>query len=207
LLHVKTIAFALFGLLAVSAPALAQDRSCTAPPARSLLPGGPGYVYPELKAQTLVQGQGPGRVQWLGASWFGPMNGRLHALDCAGTVLGAIESGYLRSLKPGPAVPGIGPTVLLEATTGTGTGYREDTARLVALVEREPKVLWEHVSLTRDSAQRGLGFEERFAWRFAPDGTRIEVTGTRQQDGKPGRAALPGASFCWKAGEKAFGAC
>jgi hypothetical protein len=206
LLHVKTV-IALLGLLAATSPALAQDKPCTAPPVRSLLPGGPGYVYPELKTQTLVQGQGPARVQWLAASWFGPMNGRLMALDCAGKALGSVESGYLRSMKPGPAVPGVGATVLVEATTGTGTGYRQDMVRLVALVDGAAKVLWEQVSLTKDSAQRGHGSEERFAWRFAPDGTRIEVTGTRQQDGKPGRAALPGASFCWKAGEKAFGAC
>ena len=203
----KIVRFALLGLLASLSPALAQEKPCTAPPVRSLLPGGPGYVYPELKAQTLVQGQGTARVQWLAASWFGPMNGRLHALDCAGKALGSVESGYLRLMKPGPSVPGVGATVLVEATTGTGTGYREDMVRLVALVDGAPKVLWEQVSLTKDSAQRGYGYEQRFTWRFAPDGTRIEVAGTRQQDGKPGRAALPGASFCWKAGEKAFGGC
>lgn len=202
----KTIALALLGLLA-GAPAFAQDRPCTVPPVRSLLPGGPGYIYPELKAQTLVQGQGAARVQWMAASWFGPMNGRLMALDCAGKALGAIESGYLRSMKPGPSVPGVGATVLLEATTGTGTGFREDRVRLVALVDGAPKMLWEQVSLTRDSAQRGMGSEERFSWRFAPDGARIEVTGTRQQDGARGRVALPAASFCWKPAETAFGGC
>lgn len=197
----------LLGLLAAASPALAQDKPCTAPPVRSLLPGGPGYVYPELKAQTLVQGQGAARVQWVAASWFGPMNGQLHALDCTGKKLGAVESGYLRSMKPGPAVPGVGATVLLEATTGTGTGYREDMVRLVALVDGRAKVLWEQVSLTKHSAQRGHGSEARYSWRFAPDGARIEVTGTRQQDGTPGRAALPAASHCWKPAEKAFGGC
>ncbi len=202
----RTFALALLGLLA-GAPAFAQDRPCTAPPVRSLLPGGPGYVYPELKAQTLVQGQGAARVQWVAASWFGPMNGRLVALDCAGKALGAIESGYLRAMKPGPSVAGVGATVLLEATTGTGTGFREDMVRLIALVDGAPKVLWEQVSLTRDSAQRGMGAEERFSWRFAPDGARIEVTGTRRQDGARGRIALPPASFCWKPAEMAFGGC
>ena len=199
--------FALLGLLASLSPALAQEKPCTAPPVRSLLPGGPGYVYPELKAQTLVQGQGAARVQWVAASWFGPMNGRLTALDCKGTAMGSVESGYLRSMKAGPAVPGVGATVVVEATTGTGTGYRQDMVRLVALVDGAAKVLWEQVSLTKDSAQRGYGSEEKFSWRFASDGARIEVTGTRQQDGKPGRAALPPARFCWKAGEKAFGGC
>jgi hypothetical protein len=199
--------FALLGLLASLSPALAQEKPCTAPPVRSLLPGGPGYVYPELKAQTLVQGQGAARVQWVAASWFGPMNGRLTALDCKGTTMGSVESGYLRAMKAGPAVPGVGATVVVEATTGTGTGYRQDMVRLVALVDGAAKVLWEQVSLTKDSAQRGHGSEEKFSWRFAPDGARIEVTGTRQQDGKPGRAALPPARFCWKAGEKAFGGC
>ena len=202
-----TIRLALLGLLFAAVPALAQDKSCTTPPVRSLLPGGPGYVYPELKAQTLALGQGAARVQWLAASWFGPMNGRLLALDCAGTVLGSVESGYLRAMKPGPSVPGVGATVLLEATTGTGTGFREDMVRLVALVGGAPKVLWEQVSLTRDSAQRGMGAEERFSWRFAPDGTRIEVTGTRRQDGTPGRITLPAASFCWKAEQRAFETC
>ncbi len=201
----KTLA--LLGLLAAASPALAQDKPCTAPPVRSLLPGGPGYVYPELKAQTLVQGQGAARVQWVAASWLGPMNGRLVALDCKGAPLGSIESGYLRTMKPGPAVPGVGATVLLEATTGTGTGFREDMVRLVALVDGAPKVLWEQVSLKKDSAQRGMGSEERFTWRFAPDGARIEVTGTRQQDGKPGRTALPAASFCWKPAETRFAGC
>lgn len=202
----KTVA-ALLGLLAATSPALAQEKPCSAPPVRSLLPGGPGYVYPELKAQTLVQGQGAARVQWVAASWFGPMNGRLTALDCTGAALGSVESGYLRSMKPGPTVPGVGATVLIEATTGTGTGYREDMVRLVALVDGAAKVLWEQVSLKKDSAQRGYGHEERFSWRFAPDGARIEVTGTRQQDGKQGRAALPAASQCWKPAEKAFGGC
>lgn len=202
----KTIALALLGLLA-AAPAFAQDKPCTAPPVRSLLPGGPGYVYPELKAKTLVQGQGTARVQWVAASWFGPMNGRLVALDCTGKALGAVESGYLRSMKPGPAVPGVAATVLVEATTGTGTRFREDMVRLVALVGGAPKVLWEQVSLTKDSAQRGMGSEERFTWRFAPDGARIEVTGTRQQDGARGRLALPAASYCWKPAEMAFGGC
>ena len=202
----KTIGLALLGLLA-AVPAIAQDKPCTAPPVRSLLPGGPGYVYPELKAKTLVQGQGTARVQWVAASWFGPMNGRLVALDCTGKALGAVESGYLRSMKPGPAVPGVAATVLVEATTGTGTGFREDMVRLVALVGGAPKVLWEQVSLTKDSAQRGMGSEERFTWRFAPDGARIEVTGTRQQDGTRGRIALPPASACWKAAETVFGGC
>ena len=202
----KTLALALLGLLA-AAPSLAQEPPCTAPPVRGLLPGGPGYVYPELKAQTLVQGQGTARVQWLAASWLGPMNGRLVALDCRGAALGAVESGYLRTMRAGPTVPGVGATVLLEATTGTGTGFREDMVRLVALVEGAPKLLWEHVSLKRDSAQRGLGWEEKHGWRFAADGARIEVTGTRRQDGTPGRTALPPASFCWKPGEKAFGGC
>ncbi len=198
---------ALLGLLAAASPALAQDRPCTAPPVRSLLPGGPGYVYPELKAQTLVQGQGAARVQWVAASWFGPMNGRLMALDCTGAALGAIESGYLRTMKPGPSVPGLATTVLLEATTGTGTGFREDMVRLVALVDGAPKVLWEQVSLTKDSAQRGMGSEERYSWRFSPDGARIEVTGTRLRDGTRGRVGLPPASFCWQPAERSFGAC
>lgn len=199
-------ALALLGLLA-TAPAFAQDKPCTTPPVRSLLLGGPGYVYPELKAQTLVLGQGAARVQWVAASWFGPMNGRLMALDCAGKQMGSVEAGYLRSMKPGPAVPGVAATVLVEATTGTGTGFREDKVRLVALVDGAPKVLWEQVSLMQDSAQRGMGWQDRYGWRFSPDGTRVDVTGSRLRDGARGRVGLPAASFCWKPAENAFGEC
>ncbi len=77
----------LAGLL-LAAPAMTQERArgapadrCLVPAVRSLFPEPASYVYPELAAKSLRLGEGAGRVQWLAASWFGPMQGRLFALD------------------------------------------------------------------------------------------------------------------------------
>ncbi len=193
--------------------AVAQERKaspgrCLVPPVRSLLPEPPSYVYPELAGKSLRLGEGAGRVQWLAVSWLGPMNGRLFALDCNGRRLGRVEAaGFMRQLKPGPVLAGVGPTVLIEATVSTGTGVREDLVRVVAMVDGAAKVLWEHTSLKTDAGSPATAFEEKWRWKFSPDGQRVEVTGTRTAAGKRGKAALPKASYCWDDGKRAFGGC
>ena len=208
-----SMCLALAGLLLWAGPAVAQERGappgrCLVPPVRSLLPEPPSFVYPELTGKSLRLGDGTGRVQWLAASWFGPMKGRLFALTCTGTVLGRVqEAGFMRQLKPGPVLAGVGPTVLIEATMVTGTGLREDKVRVVALVDGAAKVLWEHASLKTDAGSPATAFEEKWRWKFSPDGKRVEVTGTKTEAGKRGKAALPKAAFCWDDDRRVFGGC
>ncbi len=148
-----------------------------------------------------------GRVQWLAASWFGPMQGRLFALDCAGKLLGRLEdAGFMRQFRAGPVIAGVGPTVLLEATVGTRTGFREDRVRVLALVDGAVKVLWEHASLKTDAGQPATAVEEKWRWAFKADGTRVEVTGSRSEAGKRGRP-LAKTAFCWDAGRGVFAGC
>ncbi len=204
----------LLAALLWSGPLAAQERGrgtppgrCLVPPVRSLFPEPASYVYPELAAKSLRLGEGAGRVQWLAASWFGPMQGRLFALDCAGKLLGRVEeAGFMRQLKPRPVIAGVGPTVLLEATTSTGTGFREDRVRVLALVDGAVKVLWEHPSLKTDAGAPATAFEEKWGWTFAPDGQRVAVTGSRSEAGKRGKP-LAKAAFCWDAGRGGFAAC
>ena len=204
---------ALAGLLLWAGPVAAQERvappgRCMVPPVRSLLPEPPSFVYPELAGKSLRLGEGAARVQWLAASWFGPMKGRLFALSCTGRRLGQVEeAGFMRQLKPGPVLTGVGPTVLLESTTATGTGFREDKVRVVALVDGAAKVLWEHASLKTDAGTPATSSEEKWRWKFSPDGKRVEVSGARTAAGKRGRAALPKAAFCWDDGRRVFAGC
>ena len=203
----------LAGVLLWAGSAVAQERvgppgRCMVPPVRSLLPEPPSFVYPELAGKSLRLGEGAARVQWLAASWFGPMNGRLFALTCTGRVLVRVqEAGFMRQLKPGPVLTGVGPTVLIEATTATGTGFREDKVRVVALVDGAAKVLWEHASLKSDAGAPATAFEEKWRWKFSPDGKRVEVTGARTAAEKRGKTALPKAAFCWDDGRRVFGGC
>ena len=205
----------LLAALLWSGPLTAQERGrgtpagrCLVPPVRSLFPEPASYVYPELAAKSLRLGEGAGRVQWLAASWFGPMQGRLFALDCAGKLLGRLEdAGFMRQLKAGPVIAGVGPTVLLESTMGTGTGFREDMVRVIGLADGAARVLWEHTSLKTDAGSPATAFEEKWGWKFSPDGTRVAVTGARTEAGKRGRAVLPKAAYCWDDGKRAFGKC
>ncbi len=135
------------------------------------------------------------------------MNGRLFALDCAGRVLGRVDTGFMRQLKPGPVLAGVGPTVLIEATVGTGTGFREDLVRVVGMVGGEARVLWEHAALKSDAAQAATAFDEKWRWKFSADGGRLEVAGDRTEAGKRGKAALPKAAFCWDDGRQAYRKC
>jgi hypothetical protein len=183
--------------LLLAGPAAAQG--CVRPAAEALMPGGP---YPELASRMLRQGP----MQWMAVTWFGPMDGRLFALDCAGKPMGApIAAGHVRTMKPGPVLPGVGATLLAEATVGTGTGYREDAARLVAVVDGAAKLLWEHPTLRADTAQARFAKEEKWAVAVGRDG-RLTVTGSRTEAGKP-RAALPVERFCWDAAAGAFAGC
>ena len=194
-----------------ASPVLAQpkDMVCKTPAAQALLPGGPGYVYPELKNRTLVLGSGAERVQWMVASWMGPMNGRVIALDCAGKVLADAELGYLKLMEPGPVLPGVGRTLRVQATTGTGTGYLEETGFVLALVDGKVARLWEHPALVRDAGDPNTANEKRWAAKISADGKRIDVTGEKTElpwrNRKQTRAPLPAEAFCWDG--KGFPAC
>lgn len=211
----RALALLLLAALLSSGPLAAQERGrgtpamrCLVPPVRSLFPEPASYVYPELAAKSLRLGEGAGRVQWLAASWFGPMQGRLFALDCAGKLLGRVEdAGFMRQFKPGPVIAGVGPTVLLESTVGTGTGFREDMVRVVALVDGAARVLWEHTALKTDAGSPATAVEEKWRWKFSADGKRVEVAGTKTQAGMRGKPALPKAAYCWDDGKRAFGKC
>ncbi len=113
----------------------------------------------------------------------------------------------MRQFKAGPVIEGVGPTVLLEATTSTGTGFREDMVRVVGLVDGAVKVLWEHTSLKTDAGSPATAYEEKWTWKFTPDGTRVAVTGAKTQAGMRSKVVLAKAAFCWDAGRGVFAGC
>jgi hypothetical protein len=195
--------------LAAAAQAQPRQRICTAPSPLSLLPGGVTQVFPELTSRTLTLGSGAERVQWMVASWMGPMNGHVVVMDCAGLKIADAKLGYLRTMDPGPVLPGVGPTLRVRAVTATGTGVLEETDFVLALVEGEVARLWEHSALTREALDPATAHEDRFTAKLSKDGTRIEVAGTRVTLPYRGRkstsAPLPAAAFCWNG--KAYAAC
>ncbi len=195
----------------LAGPAMAQTREkiCSTPPVQTLLPGGPGYFYPELKSRVVTLGTGPERVQWLLASWMGPMNGRVVAMDCFGKVLADAELGYMKTMEAGPVLPGVGPTLRVQATTSTGTGYLEETFFVLALVEGKVARLWEHPALVRDAGDPNTANEKRWTAKFSADGKRVDLVGEKTElpwrNRKQTRAALPPEAFCWDG--KAYSAC
>ena len=210
----RLIAVALLGLglglvWAGAAQAQPREKICATPAVQTLLPGGPGYVYPELKSRTITLGHGPERVQWLLASWMGPMNGRAVVLDCAGKVLADAELGYVKTMEAGAVLPGVGPTLRVQATTGTGTGYLEETFFVLAMVDGAVARLWEHPALVRDAGDPNTASEKRWTAKFSADGKRVDLTGDKTElpwrNRKQTRAALPAEAFCWDG--KAFTAC
>jgi hypothetical protein len=203
------LAFGLACGLAGVAEAQPRQRVCTAPSPLSLLPGGVTQVFPELTSRTLTLGSGAERVQWMVASWMGPMNGHVVVLDCTGLKIADAKLGYLRTMEPGPVLPGAGRTLRVRAVTSTGTGVLEETDFVLGLVEGEVARLWEHPALLREAIDPTTAHEDRFTAKLAKDGTRIEVAGVRVTLPYRGRKStsspLPAAAFCWDG--KGYAAC
>jgi hypothetical protein len=204
------LGMALGGMLAAGgAQAQPREKICSTPPVQTLLPGGVGTFYPELKSRVATLGTGAERVQWMVASWMGPMNGRVIAMDCFGRVLADAELGYLKLMEPGPVLPEVGRTLRVQATTGTGTGYLEETFFVLALADGKVARLWEHPALVRDAGDPNTANEKRWAVKISADGKRIDVTGEQTElpwrNRKQTRKALPAEAFCWDG--MAFTAC
>jgi hypothetical protein len=175
-----------------------------------------GTYFPAPEARFLLSTFDGRDVQWIGASWEGPVGGAIFLLDCAGKRIAATNLGAVKKLRFGPVLQARR-TVEITYVPGTATGEIYSNVALALFDGTSIKMLWDH--LVSDSVEmQGVGseYDDMFQWRYSADGQTIEVTGRRKvgavRDSKFGwpagtTHALPKESYCWNRTESKFSRC
>ena len=173
-----------------------------------------GSYFPSPAAQFLPSRIDSQDVQWVGASWEGPVGGAIFLLDCHGKKITARNLGAVKQLHAGPVLKA-GPTVEITYIPGTATGEISSNVALALFDGASIKILWDH--LVSDSVEMPrVEYDDGFEWRYSADGQAIEVTGRRKvgaaRDATFGWAAgtthsLPKETYCWNGPEGKFSPC
>jgi hypothetical protein len=175
-----------------------------------------GGYFPSPEARFLPMMIAGQPMQWMGTKWYGPIDGALFVLDCAGTRAAALRIGGVVSLRPGPVLP-VGQTAEVVYVSGTGSGVYQTSVALVALEASSIKILWKHEAEDREAfASAGYDYVDQFRWKVGNNGRTITVNGRRMvgeaREKEHGWAArtnhsLPQERYCWDADEKLFQQC
>jgi len=200
--------------------ALASEPACTRPEVNKFLEDSRGAIqfegtyFPSPEARFLPAKIDGRDVQWMGASWYGPLSGAIFLLDCDGNRIAASNLGAVKKLRFGPILR-VGQTLEITHIPGTAAGESYSNVSLVVFDGKAIKTLWDH--LASDSvAMLGTEYDDRFRWQYSPDGQTIKVTG-RRKVGSSGDSengwtagtthALPQETYCWSGVENKFSTC
>lgn len=115
-------------------------------------------------------------VEWTSVSWEGPVGGILFAIGCDGREIDSADVGGVENIKQGPMLPGVGETVLVRATDGTGTCAIHKTISILAIKNDRLALIWKH-TLFEYSYFPGEDGEETEFKVSVPNKNIIEVTG------------------------------
>ena len=135
-----------------------------------------GSYFPQPEADSVSVEGGSKRRLWLAVRWYGPEDGGVLVLNCAGEVVDAQRVGFTRQIRIGPVLKGVGPTVVVDDEPGQGTGVRWRETRVLAERGGTIIVLWKATTFEGSYSMppRGTEIERRVA--FSPDGDRITIT-------------------------------
>lgn len=132
-----------------------------------------------LDADSLrLENGSPGTVI-MAVRWEGPRGGGVIQPGCSGGgVEAVVPTGYPLEIRRGPGIRGAGPTVLVTAVSGEGTGSEQRTLWLLGLDQGRLRAFWSAPIYDRDQSMPGAGgsLAERQA-RFSASGDTIVVTG------------------------------
>jgi hypothetical protein len=154
-------------------------------------------------------------IQWAGIGWDAPPGGLLFAIACEGTVIDATPVGSVEEIKPGPSLPGIGDTVLVSATDGTGTGGVHKMISLFTIKDGHLINLWHHTLYESDYHQEGVDGEETDFLVTLLKNSSIDVFGIDRffrSEGEewsetPYKTVNTDEIYCWNSAHFAYADC
>ena len=148
--------------------------------------------------------------RWVGLSWWGPRNGVLVVLNCAGKPVATEHTGFIRRLKPGPQLARVGPTVETIDFLGEVTGSEDDDVGLFALRGGLIRRVWTHAAFHSEYVPWiEPPFSTLDTWAYAASARTISVAEFRYAEPldfpdpfpatEPNTRADRRDTFCWRA--------
>jgi hypothetical protein len=183
----------------------------------------PGFVVENLNIETIINFTKSGSaIRWLSIGWEGPIDGILFAANCDGNAIDAKEIGSVEKISAGPTISGLGETVLVNYTDGTGTGAIHKSYSLYMLDGSKLTQLWTHSSFEGDYAV-GLQGDDGEETTFHIDkinAETIELSGLRkisitpkglepypERDGDKTHIDRIKETYCWNQAKKTYLTC